>query len=114
MRRLIQVTLLALVALSAIAATKDTGTTTLKDVQPVGTTDKQHKHQQYDLSFASASGRDYTCRTAENTSVKATDLVVGGSATYEVNGDKGKVKTAAGKQLSCTIVRVANVSAGAK
>jgi hypothetical protein len=31
--------------------------------------------------------------------------------TYEVKGNKGKVKTAAGKELSCTIVRVANASA---
>jgi hypothetical protein len=30
--------------------------------------------------------------------------------TYEVNGDKGKVKTAAGKQVSCTVVRVAIAS----
>jgi hypothetical protein len=52
MRRLILVILLTMVALSAIAATKDTGTTVLKDVQPAGTTDKKHKHQQYDLSFA--------------------------------------------------------------
>jgi gentisate 1,2-dioxygenase len=114
MRRLILVILLTMVALSAIAATKDTGTTVLKDVQPAGTTDKKHKHQQYDLSFASASGKDYTCRTAEKTSVKASDLVVGSSATYEVNGNKGKVKTAAGKKLSCTIVRVANVPTGTK
>jgi hypothetical protein len=113
MRRLILVILLTMVALSAIAATKDTGTTVLKDVQPAGTTDKKHKHQ-YDLSFASASGKDYTCRTAEKTSVKATDLVVGSSATYEVNGNKGKVKTAAGKKLSCTIVRVTNVPTGTK
>ncbi len=111
MRKLILVTLLTMVALNASAATKDTGTTSLRDVQPAGTTDKKHK-QQYDLSFASISGKDYTCRTNEKTSVKATDFVVGNDLTYEVNGNKGKVKTAAGKQLSCTIVRVANASSG--
>ena len=85
-----------------------------KDIQPAGTTDKKHKHQRYDLSFTSTSGRNYTCRTGEKTSVKATDLVVGSGLTYEVNGNKGKVKTAAGKQLSCTIVRVANTAEAAK
>ncbi len=113
MRKLILVALLTMVALNAIAATKDTGTTALKDVQPAGTADKKHK-QQYDLSFASTSGKDYTCRTSEKTSVKATDFVVGNNVTYEVNGNKGKVKTDAGKQLSCTIVRVANVSPATK
>lgn len=113
MRNLILVTLLTLVSLSASAATKDSGTTALKDVQPAGTTDKKHK-QQYDLSFASTSGNDYTCRTNEKTSVKATDFVVGNDVTYEINGNKGKVKTAAGKQLSCTIVRAANALSGAQ
>jgi len=111
MRRLITLTILTMTALNAIAGTKDSGTTTLKDVQPAGTTDKQHKHQQYDLSFVSALGKDYTCRTSEKTSVKATDLVVGSNMNYQVDGNKGKVKTATGKQLSCTIVRVANVAA---
>ena len=90
MRRLIALTMLMMVTLSAVAATKDTGTTTLKDVQPVGVTDKKHKHQRYDLSFV----------------VKATDLVVGSNVNYQVEGNKGKVKTWAGKQFSCTIVRV--------
>jgi hypothetical protein len=40
---------------------------------PVGMTDKSHKHQQYDLSFA-AAGRQYTCRTKEKESLKATDF----------------------------------------
>jgi len=114
MRRLIALTLLTMVTLNAIAGTKDSGTTTLKDVQPAGTTDKQHKHQQYDLSFVSASGKDYTCRTSEKTSVKATDLVVGSNVNYQIDGNKGKVKTATGKQLSCTIVRVADVAATPK
>ena len=95
-------------ALSAVADKKDTGTASLKDVQPAGVTDKKHKHQQYDLSFVSATGKEYTCRTPEKDSIKATDLAVGSSVSYEVNGNKGKVKNAAGKQFSCTIVRVAN------
>jgi len=33
---------------------------------------------------------------------------------YQVDGNKGKVKSSAGKQLSCTIVRVANVAAAPK
>jgi phage gp45-like len=114
MHRLIALCLLLMVPAYTIAGTKESGTTALKDVQPAGTTNKQQKHQQYDLFFGSASGRDYTCRTSEKTSVKATDLVVGSTVTYEVNGNKGKVKTATGKQLSCTIVRVANVSTAPK
>jgi gentisate 1,2-dioxygenase len=110
MRRLIAFTILTIVTFSAVAATKDSGTTTLKNVQPVGVTDKKHKHQQYDLSFVSSTGKDYTCRTSEKTSVKATDIVVGSSVNYQVDGNKGKVKISAGKQLSCTIVRVANVA----
>ena len=114
MRRWIAVTAMTMVAFTGVAATKEAGTTTLKDVQPVGTTDKKHKHQQYDLSFVSSSGKNYTCRTSEKKSVKATDLVVGSNVHYEVKGDKGKVKTPDGKQLSCTIVRVANVSAATR
>jgi hypothetical protein len=113
-RRLIALTVLAMQALSAIAATKDSGATTLKDVQPAGTVDKNHKHQQYDLSFASATGKDYTCRTSAKASVKATDFVVGNNVNYQVNGDKGKIKTPAGKELSCTVVRVANGAAPPK
>ena len=103
--------LLMMVTLNAVAATKDSGSTVLKDVQPAGTTDKKHKNQQYDLLFASAAaGKDYTCRTGDKTKVKATDLAVGSNITYQVNGNKGKVKTSAGKQLDCTVVRLANTS----
>lgn len=114
MRKMIALTLLTTLSLPGIAATKDSGTTTLRDVQPAGTTNKKQKHQQYDLSFVSASGKEYTCRTGEKTSVKATDFVVGSSVTYEVKDNKGKVKTAAGKQVSCVIVRVAIAPAGTK
>ena len=58
MRRWIAVLLMIVVVdLSARAAKKDTGTTTLKDVQPAGTTDtKDKKKQQYDFIFE-ASGK---------------------------------------------------------
>ena len=52
MRRWIAGFLLAICALGASAAKKETGTTTLKDVQPAGTTDtKDQKKQLYDFSF---------------------------------------------------------------
>jgi len=107
MGRLILSILVTMIALNAVAADKDSGTTTLKDVQPAGVTDKKHKNQQYDLSFASSTGKDYVCRTGEKTSVKATDLVVGTTVTYRIDGNKGKLKTSKGKEVSCTIVRVA-------
>ena len=114
MRRSIALALLTIVSLSAAAATKDSGTTTLKDVQPAGTTDKKQKHQRYDLSFVSSTGMDYTCRTGEKTSVKATDLVVGSTVNYQINGNKAKIKISSGKELSCVIVCVANASAAPK
>ena len=111
MRRWIAVLLMTVVVdLTASAAKKDTGTTTLKDVQPAGTTDtKDKKKQQYDFIFE-ASGNHYTCRTSPKTSVKAIDFVVGSDVKYEVDGDEGKLKTPAGKQVKCTVVRVEKVS----
>ena len=110
MRRWTAVVLLMMCTLAASAA-KDKGTTTLKDVQPAGTTDtKNKKKQQYDFIFE-ASGHHYTCRTGPKTSVKATDFVVGKDVTYELNGDKGKLKSTTGKELKCTVVRVEGVSA---
>lgn len=100
--------LLAATALTAVASKKESGTTTLKDFQPAGTTDKKHKHQQYDLSFTTTAN-DYTCRSNENEKINATDFVVGSSISYQVNGNKGKVKNlSSGKQVNCTIVRVAD------
>jgi hypothetical protein len=97
------------VAIAAAAGSKIEGITALKDVQPTGTVDKKtHKNQQYDLSFA-ASGRQYTCRTVEKESLKATDFVVGSDVKYEINGDKGKLKNSNGKQIECTVVRVADL-----
>jgi uncharacterized protein YcfJ len=106
--------LIVTVAITAAAGSKIEGTTALKDFQPTGTTDKKtHKNQQYDLSFV-ALGKQYTCRTVEKESLKATDFVVGSDVKYEINGDKGKVKNAGGKQVECTIMRVAEVPAAAQ
>jgi gentisate 1,2-dioxygenase len=93
-----------LIASPAFAA-KINGSTTLKDVQPTGTTDKEHKHQAYDLSF-SDKGKGYTCRTDSDKSMNATDFVVGTQIKYEVNGNKGKIETPEGKKVECKIVRV--------
>jgi uncharacterized protein YcfJ len=101
------------IAITAAGGSKIEGTTTLKDFQPAGTTDKKtHKNQQYDLSFA-AEGKQYTCRTDEKESLKATDFVVGSDVTYEISGTKGKVKSASGKKAECTVMRVAEVPAPA-
>jgi len=113
MRRTMIVTLMMLAALQVMAGNKEFGNTTLKDVRPVGVAQNQ-KHQQYDLSFVSTSGNEYTCRTEEKEKLKATDLVVGSSVSYEVNGNKAKVKTSDGKQVKCTIVRVANTTSTPK
>jgi hypothetical protein len=95
----------------AQAFNKESGSTTLKDVQPAGTTDKQHKKQQFDLSFSSSTN-DYTCRTNENQKVQATQFVVGSSITYKIDGNKGQVKDAAsGKNAKCTVMRVAPLTA---
>jgi hypothetical protein len=111
MRRWVAGVLLVISALTASAAKKETGTTTLKDVQPAGTTDtKDQKKQLYDFSFET-SGHHYTCRTSPKASVKATDFVVGSDVKYELDGDKGKLKTTAGKEVKCTVVRVEAVSA---
>lgn len=109
MRKLVTLALLVMLAISAAADSKEKGTTSLKDVQPAGTTDKKQKHQQYDLFFQTPSGKEYTCRT-QNAKIKATDLVVGSTVGYEVKENKGKVKTDKGKSVDCMVVRVANVS----
>jgi len=119
MRRLKGVLFLVLVcALSATAGKKDTGTTTLKDLQPAGTPGSEGKKnkktkQQFDFIFE-ASGQHYTCRTGVKTSVNATDFVVGSNINYELDGEKGKLKGANGKEVKCTVVRVENISAPPK
>jgi gentisate 1,2-dioxygenase len=114
MSRLTRLALALVLTVNAIAASKDSGQTTLKDLQPAGVTDKKHKNQQYDLLFVTTSGKDYTCRTGEKTKLKVTDFVVGSDLAYVVNGNKAKLKSSSGKQVDCTIVRVANAAAAMK
>jgi hypothetical protein len=92
-------------AMTAMGA-KIAGTTTLKDVQPTGSTDKKtHKHLQFDLFF-DAKNMQYTCRSVQNKSMNATDFVVGSELQYQISGDNGKLRTANGKHVDCKIVRV--------
>ena len=114
MSRWMAVLLLIMVSLNVYAAKKDKGSTTLKDLQPAGTTDTKHnKNQQYDFSF-DASGNSYTCRTSPKTKLKATDFVVGSDLKYEIEQDKGKLKNTAGKEVKCTVVRVEKASPAQK
>jgi hypothetical protein len=109
MRLGLALTLVTLFFVTTAGAKKDTGTTTLKDVQPAGTTDTQDKkNQQYDFMFE-VSGNHYTCRTSPKTSLKATNFVVGSDVKYELDNDKCKLKTPAGKEVKCTVVRVEKV-----
>jgi uncharacterized protein YcfJ len=93
------------ISLSAFAGTKVEGKTTLKDSQPYGVEDKEHKHQAYDLAFE-AKGKSYTCRTDPNKSMDATEFVVGTDVTYKIDGNKAKIKTPQNKEVGCKIVRV--------
>jgi hypothetical protein len=92
------------------SASKIEGSSTLKDFQPTGTTDKEHKHQAYDVTFI-ASGKQYTCRTDSDKSTDATDFVVGSEIKYQINGKKATIKTHEDKKLDCKIVRVEQSSA---
>ena len=66
--------------------------------------------QQFDFSFE-ASGKIYTCRTSEKRPSVRSTLVVGSNVNYEIDGIyNGKLeKSAAGKEVKCTIVRVATI-----
>jgi hypothetical protein len=97
-----------MVAVPALAGTKLKGTATLKDFQPAGTPDKKQK-QQYDFIF-DASGTEYTCRSSAGTKLNAVDFPVSTEITYEIDNDKGKLKTRAGKQVKCTVVRVEQIT----
>ena len=109
MRKGILVFMLALAsALPATAGEKIKGTTKLEDLQPAGTADKENKNQMYDFLFIS-SGNRYTCRTSRKTELKATDFVVGNDVRFEIDGDKVKLKSMAGKETKCKVVRVENV-----
>ena len=92
------------------SASKIKGAGILKDSQPIGSIDKEHKHQAYDLTFQ-ASGKEYTCRTNSDDSMNATDFVVGHEMHYEIDGKKVKIKTPENKQVECKVVRVADVTA---
>lgn len=111
MRNVSIVALALCLAGTAFAVQKETGTTKLVNVQPAGTTDKHHKHQQYDFTF-DAQTHEYTCRSKEGDKINATDFVVGSNIDYQVKGNKGKVKGSTGKEVSCTIVRVADLPSG--
>jgi hypothetical protein len=91
-------------------ADKIKGDSTLKDSQPYGTKDAEHKHQGYDLSF-DAHGKTYTCRTDPDHSMNATDFVVGGPIHYEIDNNKANIKTPQNKKVDCKIVRAAIISA---
>ncbi len=86
-------------------AEKIKGDTALKEFQPYGTPDKDHKHQGYELLF-SARDKGYTCRTNPKKSVDATEFVVGSPIHYEIDKNKAKIKTADKKEVECKIVRV--------
>lgn len=106
MSRWLAVLLLIAASVTPSFAKKATGTTTLKDVQPAGTTDtKDNKNQLYDFVFE-VSGNRYTCRTSPKNSLKATDFVVGSELKYEVDEDKAKLKSMSGKEAKCRVVRV--------
>ena len=110
MRYMNSLLLLLLLCVPVAMAKKETGNATLKDLQPAGTTDKKNKNQQFDFSF-DTSGMSYVCRTSHKTDMKATDFVVGTALTYELNDHKGKLKSASGKQVKCTVVRVEKLQA---
>jgi hypothetical protein len=110
MRKAISVALFTMAIAMTAAALKIEGTTALRDFQPAGTTDKNHKNQQYDLSFA-AAGKQYTCRSNEKKSLRASDFVVGSDLKFEIGKDKGKLKSSTGKEIKCTVVRVAELPA---
>lgn len=106
MSRWSAVLLMMIGSVTPSVAKKATGTTTLKDLQPAGTTDtKDNKNQQYDFVFE-ISGNRYNCRTSPKNSLKATHFVVGSDMKYELDEDKVKLKTTAGKEAKCTVVRV--------
>lgn len=102
--------LMLLFSLPAMGGDKQKGAATLKDLQPVGTTDKQHKHQQFDLTFDS-SGHEYVCRTSAGDKVKATEWPVGDNIAFELDNDEAKMKSSRGKKLECKVVRVEVVKA---
>lgn len=110
MRGLYCAVLLLAVSVPFAMAKKDKGTTTLEDLQPTGTIDKEHENQQFDITF-DVAGMRYVCRTSHKDEVKATNFVVGTNLTYELDEDDAKLKNASGKEVKCTIVRVEKLPA---
>jgi hypothetical protein len=108
MRKAVTAAILILAIALPASAAKLKGSSTLKDSQPSGTVDKQHKNQTYDLSF-DAEGKSYTCRTSYKKSMNATDFVVGSQIKYEIDNQKVKIKTSQNKEVQCQVVRVAQV-----
>jgi hypothetical protein len=108
MHKAVKATILTIATLAITlpaSAEKLKGPATLKDFRPFGTTDKDHKHQAYDLSF-DAKGNNYTCRTDSGKSTNATDFVVGSQINYEIDNNKATIKTQQNKKVECKIVRV--------
>src|SRR5579871_1536705 len=85
--------------------------TVLKEFQPFGVKDKEHKHQAYDLTFE-ANGKAYTCRTDPKHSTNATDFVVGSPIHVEVDKQKVEIKTPQNKKVNCKVVRAEMIGAG--
>src|ERR1700761_1844427 len=108
MRKAQSAAILTIALLTALPsfADKIKGETTLKDSQPYGTKDKEHKHQGYEISF-DAQGKTYTCRTDPDHSMNAADFVVGGPIRYEIDNNKANLKTPQNKRVDCKIVRAA-------
>jgi hypothetical protein len=104
MRKVYGIAAVMLAMAVPVFAAKIEGTGTLKDSRPAGTPEKK-KHQVYDLSF-DAPPHSYTCRTDRNKSMNPTDFVVGDPISYEIDGQKVKIKTPEGKQVDCKVVRV--------
>jgi len=95
----------ALFSTAALAASL-IQTATLKDLQTVGSTNKQQKHQQYDLVIDTPSN-EYVCRSKLGSKVKPTQFVVGSTVEFKLSGQNGEAKNPAGNQVKCVIVRVA-------
>ena len=84
-------------------------TATLKDLQTVGSTSKQQKHQQYDLVIDTPAN-EYVCRTKLGSSLKPTQFVVGSTLEFKVGGQIGEATNSSGNHVKCAIVRVAAVT----
>jgi hypothetical protein len=112
MRKAPSLAIFAVVLLATLPsfADKIKGDSTLKDNQPYGTKDTEHKHQGYDLTV-DAKGKTYTCRTDPSHSMNATDFVVGAAIHYEIDNNKANIKTPQNKKVDCKIVRAAIISA---